>query len=174
MSEHVAMGRVCPHCNLSLARYEDPEAVRIIATLERESDALRKELEDANERSRHLQTKEVTINAQRETINALREQLAAAQKELDELKRILADPQAVHLNILRGTIAYDREKALHYAGASDYEELKRDKERLDYLLTPAGNQSIGVAEIKSVKGRATWYFAREYIDAAIAQSKVAS
>ena len=35
--------RECPHCHGSLERYEDPEAVKIIRALEKESDCLRNE-----------------------------------------------------------------------------------------------------------------------------------
>lgn len=78
--------------------------------------------------------------------DSLRAQLATAQAELSDIKTILANPQAVYLNLMHGKIATPTAEQLRdVAGGGDYvtvqpllaelESLRKDKERLDWLNT---------------------------------------
>lgn len=49
---------------------------------------------------------------------------------IDTLLAVFSDPASVHLNILRGIIPLSRMNALHIAGATDYDALKAEVERL--------------------------------------------
>lgn len=69
-------------------------------------------------------------------------------------------------------------RVIHKERCKEYDEAlslisqcEGDREILDWLLKPAGNQSMGVVEVASVKGSATWYFTREAIIAAMQAEK---
>lgn len=176
MSEHVAMGRVCPHCNLSLARYEDPEAVRIIAQLERESDALRKELGKARTICEEIENYAMTAN------QSVLDDHPEARKEIFRHIRDIARKGCANSFESHTWSENEKLSSRLAAAQNELDELKRDKERLDavqlhywevagnrfgqwIVLFPNPDGSELIAKETSI---------RQAIDAAIAQSKVAS
>jgi len=62
----------------------------------------------------------------------LETELTAARSEIAQIKAILANPVAVHSNLLRGTIAWTPEHLRHILG--DYSELTAVTEQRDKLL----------------------------------------
>lgn len=101
--------------------------------------------------------------------NTLRAQVAELTRERDD-KHALAQNYSERLKEAQQINA-----SLHESGRNHHEycatltrevaQLRADKGRLDFILRP-GN-SLGVAEVESVNGRAIWWFVRDGIDAAM-------
>lgn len=75
----------------------------------------------------------------------LEERIAALTQECDQLRArlaLLADPAAVHANILRGALPLTKAQAIHIAGlpANVEEELERLRAEVERLNAPVGDE----------------------------------
>lgn len=85
-------------------------------------------------------------------VEAFRKLRASAAPDAEvadsEIAEIIKDPFAVHINILRGAIAYRRDLALHYAGANDYDALQEEVRKLRAAAAPVVTKDRLTAEIE--------------------------
>lgn len=100
-------------------------------------------------------------------LDSLRQSLAEAeshgeklQQELDDIKRILQDPVAVHINMLRGTIARISMANCAHSHGVNFNELEAcqaalvdalvEKEMLRIALKPFADADVGPREARMV------------------------